>query len=425
MLVFAVSVLVTLLFWVVLPPDLLVHENSDYRDFYEPVARSLLNGEGLALPDGNPAIRYPLGYPLLLAGTFKVAQVGPASEKTMLSVFTLLCMGMASVLLFKLAKHMWGFVPALISPFLWITSPFALWLTKEPHSEVPFLVVFFSGLYLFCRCLFAKQTACSHYLFSGFLIGSSMLIRPIAIGAVLMMSIGLWMVRGDVRRGKRIYLIGILLVGNLVAIVPWEIWAYSKTNRVILLSSGGVSSILDGLTFAVVRKGYREKMEVAPEVAAVMQDIHAARSGSGGVRSLGEIISLLMEKSKTDSAAIIKLFVIKAVRSWYATDSGRYEKPLFWIQIFYLSLALWGGVVAWKRGGTVRKLSLVIWIMVLYYWAMSIMVLSILRYMVPAMGLLFVLAPGVFNNWSRLGVKIGQNPRALKNTVMAVREGVE
>lgn len=55
---------------------------------------------------------------------------------------------------------------------------------------------------------------------------------------------------------------------------------------------------------------------------------------------------------------MVKLFIIKAGRSWYATDSGRYETPIMVIQIFYLALALGGGLLAWKQTGRVRQFAI-------------------------------------------------------------------
>jgi len=43
-LVFIASMIVTLMFWYVLPSSMLVNENSDYKAFYGPVARNLLRG---------------------------------------------------------------------------------------------------------------------------------------------------------------------------------------------------------------------------------------------------------------------------------------------------------------------------------------------------------------------------------------------
>jgi hypothetical protein len=94
--------------------------------------------------------------------------------------------------------------------------------------------------------------------------------------------------------------------------------------------------------------------------------------------------------------AVVKLFLLKAARSWYGTDSRRLETPLMLLQLAYLALILWVTRVSWQLGGTARKLTVSIWLIAFYFWGMTIVALSISRYMLPAMGLLFTLLPAVY-----------------------------
>ena len=123
LLVFTGSVLVTILFWIALPASAQMNENSDYIDFYEPVARNILKGTGIKDSNGAPATRYPPGYPLLLAGVFKLADLLGIAEKRAFCVFTLTFGGVASVFLFMLARTIWTPRLALLSSLLWITYP--------------------------------------------------------------------------------------------------------------------------------------------------------------------------------------------------------------------------------------------------------------------------------------------------------------
>ena len=66
-------------------------------------------------------------------------------------------MALTSVLVYLLAQSVWGPLPALISALIWMTYPFALWLTKQQGSEMPFLVVFYGGVYLFWRALLRRD----------------------------------------------------------------------------------------------------------------------------------------------------------------------------------------------------------------------------------------------------------------------------
>jgi hypothetical protein len=68
------------------------------------------------------------------------------------------------------------------------------------------------------------------------------------------------------------------------------------------------------------------------------------------------------------------------------------------IQTVYLALVVWGSVAAWKRGGMAKQVTMSVWGIVLYFWGITILTLSILRYMVPAMAFLCVLIPSIFCN---------------------------
>lgn len=401
--VFITSILVTLSFWVILPAHFQINEQSDYILFYEPVARNLLAGHGLALGDGTPAIRYPPGYSFLLAGLFGLSTLLKIHEEVVLSGFMLLSMGLTSVLVFRFAQCIWGVRPALICSLIWVTYPFALWLTKQPNSEAPFLVMFYAGIYLFWHGLLHKSRSWVVYFVCGLFVGLAMLIRPIALGVGLVMGAILWLVRREAPARLRLLLTSMILLGNLIAILPWEAWLYLNTNRLMVLSSGGVPSIRDGLTFAVTPKGYRQAIRIPQDVAALMQDIQDVRRHSDKMTSLGSVISVMIEKLRTQPLVVCKLLLLKASRSWYGTDSGRFETPIMLIQVVYLILVLWGTRAAWKQGGIAKYAVMGIWLIVLYFWAMTVSVLSILRYMVPAMGLLFVLTAALFLNLTNWG----------------------
>jgi 4-amino-4-deoxy-L-arabinose transferase-like glycosyltransferase len=391
--VFALSSVITLIFWQILPATARLNESSDYTGFYRPVARNIQNGHGIVDAEGNPAVSYPPGYPLILGALFALSDLSNVPEESALSIFALLSMGVSSVMMFFLARSMWGARPALISSFVWMTYPLCLWLTKQPNSEISFVIVFYAGLFLFLRAMLRRSRSWPPYFLAGLFIGLSMLIRPIAIGGGVAVGAIPWLAAREMTTRFRLRLLLLLLLGNFVVITPWEMWAYSRTGRVVPLSTAGVIAVRDGLTFAVNRKGYRQGVQVPRDVTALVQDIleHCDQ-----IRSLGDVASVIARESQRRPLAVAKLFVIKLMRSWYGTDSQRFEIPIMLIQITYLALIVWSSVAAWKRGGTARQLTIGIWLVVLYFWAMTVASLTAVRYMVPAMGLLFTLLPVLF-----------------------------
>jgi hypothetical protein len=138
-----------------------------------------------------------------------------------------------------------------------------------------------------------------------------------------------------------------------------------------------------------------------------MNDIQARY---GELNSLTDIAAIMSKELLARPVAVVKLFLLKAVRSWYGTDSRRLETPMMLLQLAYLALILWATKISWQLGGTARKLTVSIWLIAFYFWGMTMVALSISRYMLPAMGLLFTLLPAVFG-WARANMTSLENRR--------------
>lgn len=397
--VFAASILVTITFWRVLPNSFRLNEGSDYFEYYEPLARNVLAGHGLVL-NGQPDISHPPGYPLVLAGVFKVSQALRIGEERGLAAFAALCMALVSILIFYLARAVWGVLPAIISSLLWMTYPFALWLTKQPNSELPFMVVFYGGMSLFWYGVVRRIDAWPIYAICGFLFGMAMLIRPFAIGIGLTMAIIVWLVKRDLSKYSRLLLIAALLIGNAAAVLPWEAWVYAQTGRVVLLGTGGVGGMRDGLTFGADRKNYREENNYSPDVSGVMSDFRANLTGT---ETAWGIVAGVAKETRAHPIGVAKLFLLKLGRSWYGTDSLRKEGWILLIQIMYLLLLIWSVRRVWRQGELQRRFVLGILAVVVYFWAMSVIGTSLLRFLVPVTGLIFVLISGAFSPLARTG----------------------
>lgn len=385
------SLLAVLVFWRIVPAEAQANENSDYQYFYEPVAQNLAAGKGLVTNDGTLALHYPPGYPLLLAATFKLAAWFSLTPATAQSGLTLLSHLLAAMFVFLLAASLWRTPTALLATLVWISYPPILWLTKQPNSEIPFMALFYGGVYTLWRgCRQQRWQLC---VLAGALCGWASLIRPIGLGAGVLLALGLLITLHQPSWRLRVGLLVALLAGNVAALLPWQTWVYAKTGRAVLLSNNLVPSIRDGLRFAVNLKRYRQAVPVPEDTRALMQRIDARYHE---MTSLAQIATVIRQEAGPQPLAFAKLIGLKAVRSWYATDSGRREGLLLAVQALYLSLALWGVWRSWQYGGATRAMAVGISLTLLYFWGMTILTLSILRYLTPVIGLLFVLLPGVF-----------------------------
>ena len=122
--VFVISITITLIFWAILPAAYSQNEGTDYFDYYEPVARNIVNGSGIVLPDHQPAISNPPGYAIIIAGIFEFARLVALPESVVYSIITLIFMASSSKFVFLLARNIWGLPDAWISALFFMTYPF-------------------------------------------------------------------------------------------------------------------------------------------------------------------------------------------------------------------------------------------------------------------------------------------------------------
>ena len=397
MTLFIVAMLASGMFWAVLPAEYRENQSTDYALAYEPVARNIVAGRGVTL-EGDIATRYPPGFAVLLAGVFRLGDALHVADETMVLAFRLLCVGLAVVLIYGLARLLWSPRAALIPAVAWMTYPFALWLTKQPNSEVPFIPVFFAAMLVFWWALLHERgggaRAGAFYLAAGALSGAAMLIRPAALGLSIVMAllVLLFAARATALRTRLLY--GALVVlGSILVVLPWEAAVYARTSAIIPLSSGGPATIYDGLTFLAVPKDYRREVAIPEDVADLMWAIHERRAEA---TTTGGVFTVLADEARVAPAAFIKLMLIKLARSWYGIDSRVMERPTLLIQIVYLLLATWGTLYCVRQGGAARRLIGGNWLIVFYFWAMTFTVIPLLRYMTPVMGLLMLPLPGVY-----------------------------
>ena len=101
----------------------------------------------------------------------------------------------------------------------------------------------------------------------------------------------------------------------------------------------------------------------------------------------------LKRPKQTLSYTLFKLF-----RPWYATDSETYERRIALIQMPYVILSLYGLYVCLKR--KIRGTGFLL-LIVSYFWMVAFCVLPLLRYMIPAMAIVTVLAAAGIDDLKR------------------------
>lgn len=361
----------------------------DYLNHYSPLAHSLLNGEGYRNDSGQPALVYPPGYPLILAGLFYVSGATGMGHAATLGMFNVLCgMGIA-VVFFCIGKSLFGRRVALIGTLILITYPLYVWLVRFPCTELPFMLLFFTAVFFVLRGIIRKSPLEAPSFAAGVLIGAGSLIRPFALLISLPMLPVLWLSSDRRSVVKRLMPCGLLLLGNFVAVLPWEAWVYKESGLLIPLATSLRTSMLDGLSRLDTRPDLPgQVLPIRADVHTFLQDIGRRSEELGSPMAIG---GLLLRELISKPATVLKLLILKAARALYGTDSQRLEQPVALLQIPYCLLALFGARLAWRSGIHGRRFLGLLVPVVLYSWGLTIAVVSTVRYMVPMLGLSAIL----------------------------------
>lgn len=380
------------LFWLFVPGEWSVEANAlrDYFGYFAPVAQNLAAGKGLLTNEGQVATLYPPGYPMMLAALIHLANWTGVAFETWVALLTLASIALSTVLLFNIAWRIAGVRCAWITAALWISYPSALWLAKQPSSDTAFLPFFYAALLLFLPLLLDETDSPRAAAVVGAVMGLAVLIRPIALLAAPVLGLCLAYYGSRESWWRRVRPALALLAGYALVLLPWELWVWRQTGAWILLSTNGPASMSDGLTQAVSQRSYRHPIPIPAGVRLIMEEAYA-RQREFRLHTRGDLVEFLGDAARERPLQLMQLIWWKAKRAWYGTDSQRREETwIAWTHAVYLLLMAAGAVLLWQRAGGGRRWLLVSGLLVLNYWAMTVLVLSIVRYMLPAVGLMFV-----------------------------------
>ena len=401
-LVFLAACGCVLIFRAVLPSGASRMENSDFTGYYEPVARQILAGRGPRVPNGDPAIAYPPGYSTVVALAFGAARTLGISEDAALTAVSVVSFVLTAVLLFLLAAEMWPMPRALLAPAGFMTYPLALWLTKQPNSETPFLPFFVASILFFWKSRQGNRNAPVFGFLAGIFGGAAMLIRPIAIGLGALLAVLIVLERTRDSKGRRLGIAALILAGNLVAVLPWEIFVFRNTGEVIALAKHSRGPLFDGFTFGLnydsrksthkANKTYRSSIDLPPAVLRLQENLYDKREEAGSAK---DVLAIVWREAKAHPGAMAQLGVLKLARSWYGTDSLRYERFTLLLLLVYVVLLGWAVRMAWRADAEHRRFVILVLSVTFYLWCFTFIALSIVRYMIPAIILYFALLPGI------------------------------
>jgi hypothetical protein len=259
-------------------------------------------------------------------------------------------------------------------------------MAAYPSSEMPYHLLFWGAVLLYVECVYGRATPRRAFL-CGCLIGGAMLIRAIAAGCGPLLALGLCLDRRIGGRRRRLALAGLLLAGNLMVILPWEVTLTRGTGRPVFLGTSGRDCMVLGLTMGVSGRAYRHGFAMTTGARQVMLDIQRQRAG---LNTYGDIGAAMRTEWRLHPRGVCELFLLKLVRSWYATDSETHEGPIALLQLAYIVPGLACACIVWRRFPERRSFLLFAAAMVCYAWGVNVLTSTLVRYSVTNMGFLFL-----------------------------------
>jgi 4-amino-4-deoxy-L-arabinose transferase-like glycosyltransferase len=230
-------------------------------NFYDRVARWLLQGRGYLWHNGQPTAYFPPGYPLLLAAVYGVFGDSLVVAKLLNVVLgTLTCL-----LTYAIGRHAYGESVGLLAAALFAVFPGDIYGVSATLSEVPFACLLAGTLFAFLvwsRDPPRPSSWC--WLLLGLMLGLASLIRGIAL-PILAVFVAAWLPSSGFTREtlKRALLTA---VGLTLVVAPWAVRNQLVMGGPILFSTDGAyvlfnahSPVADG-TQSFAMNAFREEV---------------------------------------------------------------------------------------------------------------------------------------------------------------------
>ena len=367
------------------------------------VAANFLAGKGWIDDSGNFADARPPGHSLIIIGLKKTSEFTGLAEISIDRLFNVLMLASSSVLLFLIARLVWETGPIWVVPAVWTTCPFSLWFLNQPYSEIPFFVFFFSSVLLF---LLSYQLAGRRKYFVAFVLGvilaAAMMVRSIAIGLPIIFFL-VWIATTprECWRSHATYL-AFLTIGLFLVVTPWSYIAYGQTGNLHFLTPPtlAINSVGNGISFVTDIDGDRKELNLSPRVEKLASDILSGfnqiqKNEQQKKSNLAAYYKIILEKASTSPGAAVEFLMIKIARAWYGTYTHSFEKITRSLQVCYLGLIIYSMWRIIRYRLLPRRILLLFMAIVFYFWAIAAMFEPLVRYMVPALGILFTCLPAL------------------------------
>ena len=417
-----ITALVSLNMFVFMPDSFKDKPCGDCRGGYINPAMNLIEGKGLVDNNGFISITRPPGSPIIIAGLLYVQRWLDLSQQKVFWMFNSLMIAFSAILILMISQLIWEKQDAMWVPYVWITYPFSLWFINQPYSEVPYFVASFFTVYMF---LLSYRRNSRRYWIYGLIVGLlsavGMMIKPVGMGVPVIVVLLVMILHRERSRQERTKFSIAVVSGVLVLVIPWFAFVYTNSGKVLFLTDSIVlrNSLINGVTFVTRGEEYREKLTLHPRVERFMKTIELELKSTEDKMlqektvtgsqlrdqiEVGHVLDVIIKVSLENPLDALYLLGTKVVRSWYGTDSHKLEDYAIGIQLVYISMISLSLIRIIKKSLVHKEILFIVLALIFYYWTMSVLFEPLVRYLIPALGLLLVLLPGLWASRGKISI---------------------
>ena len=365
-------------------------------DYYSQLS-SILQGYGLKTAGGIILDRYPPIIPYLFSAFFTLSKIFHAAPQIFYIIYSAIAISTATVFVYKIATLLLSHHVGILASLLFASCPFIQFGIIRVASEPTYIMLLYAAAYLLINIYIQYRYRLLSFIVIGALLGLAMLTRPAGILFPILFALFI-LFAFPVPFIKRLLFAFVLLFSSLLTIAPWEYAISRQEGYLVPLSTGGPISIWDGLRFN--NCNHRAHLSLSPAAQqlsdTVANHLHDFKSNT---------VPFLKEQFHRAPSAFLELIGLKVLRSWYAVESQNKHLEVFSIILIsiYLILAFIGASSYLKKDGKQTMAILAFFLSIIFYsWAMTTIVLSILRYISPVLGFIFIFsAQGIYAIWPK------------------------
>ncbi len=370
--------------------------------YYGHLALSIARGVGFRFFAGaSPVLWRGPAYPYFLAGVYRLTHESQAAIVAAQMVLDAL----SCALLFALAARLLSRRRALICAGLYCLYPFSAYYVARLMPETLFTMLVLLSVAVWLKIQAAPDPLRSVVL--GVLLGALALCRPVMLAFPVVVAAHLWITWGGRTAWKYVLL---LLLCAAATISPWTYRNYALTGRFIPITTGGGWNLwvgnyvpadgrdfdeLSGERLENLKRGYRTVTGKDVDLRTYDHDFEVQGQRDEPLLLGPEKDALFREAAvdhiKGNRAAVAGLVVKKAGRFWADLYSQRLKKYQPAAAILQWSLVILG-LSGFLLGDEVRRRGWPLVLPIAYSWALHALTVSTMRYGVPYVPLLLLLA---------------------------------